>query len=89
MNRFKVQAQVAHATATVLVLTGVLATKVSAQAETRYVKNKLGQRPRPIVAVDNVCAWPNLTVLPDGTITAVGFNKPGHGGVVGDVDSLC
>ena len=39
------------------------------------------------VAVDNVCAWPNLTVLRDGTIVAVGFNKPSHGGVVGDTDS--
>jgi len=22
------------------------------------------------IAIDNVCAWPNLTVLPDGTLAA-------------------
>ena len=32
-----------------------------------------------IIAVDNVCAWPNLTLMPDGSITAVIFNKPSHG----------
>ena len=36
------------------------------------------------VAVDNVCAWPNLTVLPDGTIAAVIYSLPSHGGGEGD-----
>ena len=58
----------------------------SAEPDRRYVKTKQGERPQPIVAVDNVCAWPNLTVLVDGTITAVGFNKPRHGRIVGDID---
>lgn len=31
------------------------------------------------IAIDNVCAWPNLTLLPDGRIAAVVFNKPYHG----------
>ncbi len=39
-----------------------------------------------IVAVDNVCAWPNLTLLPDGSIAAALFNKPSHGLMEGDVD---
>jgi Neuraminidase (sialidase) len=39
-----------------------------------------------LVAVDNVCAWPNLTVLPDGTITSVIFNKPSHGQMEGQVE---
>lgn len=38
------------------------------------------------IAVDNVCAWPNLTMLRDGTIVAAIFNKPSHGQQAGDVD---
>ncbi len=38
------------------------------------------------VAVDNVCAWPNLTRMPDGTIMATIFNQPTHGGWEGDVE---
>jgi hypothetical protein len=29
------------------------------------------------LAIDNVCAWPNLTHLRDGTIAAVIYNQPG------------
>lgn len=39
-----------------------------------------------VVAIENVCAWPNLTLLPDGTIIAILFNQPGHGTLPGDVD---
>jgi hypothetical protein len=38
------------------------------------------------IAVDNVCAWPQLTVLRDGTISAILHNKPSHGGMEGDVE---
>ncbi len=38
------------------------------------------------VAVDNVCAWPMLVTLRDGTIVAVIFNRPSHGQREGDVD---
>ena len=38
------------------------------------------------VSVDNVCAWPNLTVLRDGTIAATIFNRPTHGQTEGAVD---
>jgi len=38
------------------------------------------------IAVDNVCAWPNLTKTPDGTIVATIFNQPTHGGWEGDVE---
>jgi len=38
------------------------------------------------VAIDNVCAWPNLTVLDDGTIIATIFNQPSHARAVGDVE---
>jgi len=38
------------------------------------------------VAIDNVCAWPNLTYLPDGSIVTLIFNQPSHGRLPGDVD---
>ena len=38
------------------------------------------------IAVDNVCAWPNLTRLPDGAIVANIFNQPCHGKWEGDVE---
>ena len=43
-------------------------------------------KPERYVAVDNVCAWPNLTRMPDGTIIASIFNQPTHGGWEGDVE---
>jgi hypothetical protein len=54
--------------------------------EKSYVQTREGQRPKPTVAADNVCAWPNLTVLEDGTIVATIFNQPSHGSVAGDVE---
>jgi len=56
------------------------------RAERSYVKGPDGERPKAAVAVDNVCAWPNLTVLPDGAIVATIFNRPNHGTSAGDVD---
>ena len=38
------------------------------------------------IAIDNVCAWPNLTRMPDGEIIATIFNQPTHGGWEGDVE---
>ena len=38
------------------------------------------------IAVDNVCAWPNLTRMPDGDIIATIFNQPCHGRWAGDVE---
>jgi len=31
------------------------------------------------IVVDNVCAWPNLTLMPNGEIIATIFNQPSHG----------
>lgn len=39
-----------------------------------------------VVAVEQVCAWPNLTRLPDGSIAAILHNQPSHGKQEGDVD---
>lgn len=38
------------------------------------------------IAIDNVCAWPNLTLMPDGVIVVTIFNQPTHGGWEGDVE---
>ena len=37
------------------------------------------------LAVDNVCAWPNLTLMPDGTIVATIYGDPSHLQGPGDV----
>lgn len=38
------------------------------------------------IAIDNVCAWPNLTMMPGGRIVATIFNQPAHGTRQGDVE---
>ena len=43
--------------------------------------------PRRLIAIDNVCAWPNLQRLHDGSLVAVVFNQPNHGYTEGDVDA--
>ncbi len=64
----------------ITVLAGTLAGKLGAAEPvapaitTRYV------------AIDNVCAWPNLATLRDGSIVATIFNKPTHGRAEGDVE---
>jgi hypothetical protein len=42
--------------------------------------------PRRLIVIDNVCAWPNLQRLRDGSLVAVVFNQPNHGYTEGDVD---
>ena len=54
--------------------------------ERQYVVDAQGKQPGPIVAVDNVCAWPNLTLLDDGTIIATIHNQPAHLKRPADVD---
>lgn len=38
------------------------------------------------IGIDNVCAWPNLTLLRDGTLIATIFNRPSHGQMEGSVE---
>ena len=38
------------------------------------------------VAIDNVCAWPNLTLMSDGSINTTIFGQPSHGQVAGAVE---
>ena len=51
-------------------------------ATTDSVRSKIAR----FIAIDNVCAWPNLTLLPDGAIIATIFNQPGHGTLEGDAE---
>ena len=46
----------------------------------------LAQTYERYVAVDNMCAWPNLTILPNGDLAAAIFNRPSHGLHEGDVE---
>ena len=43
--------------------------------------------PRRLIAIDNVCAWPNLVPMADGSLVAVVFNQPNHGRTEGDVEA--
>lgn len=38
------------------------------------------------IAIDNICAWPNLTRLPDDSLAATIYNRPIHGRWYGDVE---
>ncbi len=58
-----------------------LATPDNKEALDRY-----GQKPVPKVVVENACAWPNLTRLPNGDIVALIYNQSSHGRLPGDVD---
>lgn len=69
--------------AVLFTLVAGLATQSAAQSGAEAPKvDRIGR----YVAIDNVCAWPNLTVMPDGTIVATIFNKPSHGRMEGDVE---
>ena len=64
----------------------LVAIVVAEEVELKYVQNTTGEHPKPIIAVKNVCAWPNLTVLRDGTIVATIHNQPSHLKLPSDVD---
>jgi len=51
-----------------------------------YVLDRSGNYAQPRVVVPGICAWPNLTILPDGSIAAIVFNQPSHGRLPGEVD---
>jgi hypothetical protein len=53
------------------------------------VRGEAAAEPEDIVryvVVDNVCAWPNLTLLKDGSIAAIIHNQPSHARMEGDID---
>jgi Neuraminidase (sialidase) len=51
-----------------------------------YAQSPVTDLPRRLIAIDNVCAWPNLVKLKDGSLVAIVFNQPNHGRTEGDVD---
>jgi hypothetical protein len=56
------------------------------EMDRKYVRTDDGPRAVPLIAVDEVCAWPNLTLLPDGSIVAMIYNQASHLRRPGDVD---
>lgn len=61
-------------------------TAIAEETKRYVVVDKQGKKPAPVVAIDNVCAWPNLTLLRDGTIIVTIHNQPSHLKVPGDVE---
>jgi hypothetical protein len=61
-------------------------TTMPTESTMTYVLDKEGKVPQPVVAIDQVCAWPNLTQLPGGDIVALIYNQSSHGQLPGDVD---
>lgn len=60
---------------------------LSSSFNKRFISDeKKIQTDHRFIAIDNVCAWPNLTVLNDGTIIATIFNQPSHGRSDGNVE---
>jgi hypothetical protein len=78
--------QTTHATRTVLALLAALTQAAATETDLPRVTNAGGQPAQARVAIKDVCAWPNLTTLSDGTVVATIFNQPSHGSVAGDVD---
>ena len=74
-----------HIEAAALLILPALTVPVAAD-ELTYVLDPDGERPPQRVVADNACAWPNLTVLPNGDIVAVIFNSPYHANTIGDVE---
>lgn len=70
---------------------GIIAGILASTAVAADKSAGLGTEPEPpglkrVMAVEGVCAWPNLTLLRDGTIIAVFHNQPAHGTQEGDID---
>lgn len=55
-------------------------------AEIDPVRDSAGNVPATVVAIPGVCAWPNLTLLADGSIIATIHNQPSHLSQPADVD---
>lgn len=68
-----------------LLLTAILVGGPAVATETPSSSPVIGD-PLRFVAIDNVCAWPMLTVLRDGTIIAVIHGRPSHGQMEGDIE---
>jgi hypothetical protein len=56
-------------------------------APARYAVQSDGTAPVPSIVARDVCAWPAMTRLRDGTLLIANFNRPSHGRMTGDVDT--
>ena len=72
-------------------LGAAVALRLGASRRARAQTSRWYEEPRPVVkgrylAVDNVCAYPNMTRLDDGTLIVAIYNQPTHGGPNGDIE---
>ena len=61
-------------------------TTAQADSPKRYVVDASGARAKPAVAAADVCAFPYIIPISNGSIVALIFNQPSHGRLPGDVD---
>ena len=65
---------------------GIAANPIAPLSPPRYATQSNGQPVEPKVIAKEVCAWPAMTKLPNGTLLIANFNRPSHGRMIGDVD---
>ena len=82
---FKAKDQLSSWIRTIILLFAVVASLVRADERLNFVTDP-EINAQQVVAITDVCAWPNLTLLPDGTIAAAIFNQPTHGQGEGDLE---
>ncbi len=64
-----------------------LAAETEGPSSLIYAVDHDGQRPVPVIAALDHCAWPNLKLLKDGrTLAALIFNDASHGHQPGDIE---
>ena len=68
------------------ILIAARAAEPAAGGAAKHALREDGQRPSPALIAKEVCAWPAMTKLPDGTLLIANFNRPSHGRMIGDVD---
>ncbi len=72
--------------AAVVAMLTVCGTATAKETVPTFVLDADGTQPAPRVVIEGVCAWPNLTRLPNGDIVALIHNQPSHGQLPGDVE---
>jgi len=67
-----------------LMLSAAYRTGTASERATKETDNPAKIETR--IAIQGVCAWPNLQQLPDGTLLAIIYNQPNHGRWEGELD---
>ncbi|MBI85486.1 MAG: hypothetical protein CMJ81_20020 [Planctomycetaceae bacterium] len=70
----------------ILLLMSISLCSVTAAADPRSPSQTDPARIETRVAIQGVCAWPNLQRLDDGTLLVFIYNQPSHGKFEGDID---